>query len=160
MNPTNSQAVSTAGRELVMTRLLNAPRELVFKVWTEPQHMAQWWGPNGFTNTVHELNFKPGGALRFTMHGPDGTDYKNKIVYIEIVPPERLIYSHGGEDEDESEPFHVTVTFDEEAGNKTRLNMHTVFSTVEEFERVKAFGAVEGGNQTLNRLEAYLAQQG
>src|SRR6266852_4602923 len=78
-------------REIVITRLLDAPRELAFQAWTEPQHVAHWWGPNGFTNTIHEMDVRPGGVWRFIMHGPDGTDYKNEIVYVEVVKPERLV---------------------------------------------------------------------
>lgn len=78
----------TADREIVISRLIHAPRELVFKVWTDPKHVAHWWGPNGFTNTIHEMDVRPGGVWRFIMHGPDGVDYPNKIVYKEVVKPQ------------------------------------------------------------------------
>lgn len=146
----------TADREIVFTRLLDAPRELVFKVWTEPAHIAQWWGPNGFTNTVHEMEVKPGGVWRFMMHGPDGTDYPNCIFYHEVTPPSRLVYSHGGHSEPFEPEFHVVASFDVE-GDKTRLTMRLLFNSVEACNKVKEFGAVEGGQQTLERLAAYLA---
>lgn len=83
---------STADREIGTTRIFNAPRELVGKAWADPKHVALWWGPNGFTNTISEMSVKPGGTWRFVMHGPDGTDDPNKIVFLEVVKPERLVY--------------------------------------------------------------------
>lgn len=140
-------------REIVMTRLFDAPRELVFKAWTDPKHVAHWWGPKGFTITTHEMDVRPGGVWRFVMHGPDGVDYKNKIVFVEIVPPERLVYDHV------SGPlFQMTVTFAEQDG-KTRLTARMLFESAEARDKViQEFGAVEGLNQTLERLEAYLAK--
>jgi uncharacterized protein YndB with AHSA1/START domain len=142
---------------MIITRVIDAPRELVFKAWTDPKHVAEWWGPNGFTTTTHEMDVRPGGVWRFIMHGPDGVDYDNKIVYIEIVKPERLVYSHGSDDEGESGQFETTVTFAEQ-GRKTKVTMRALFASVEDYEKTKEFGAVEGGNQTLARLEAHLAK--
>lgn len=140
-----------ADREIIATRLFDAPRELVWEVWTDPKHLAQWWGPNGFTNTIHEIDVRPGGVWRFIMHGPDGTDYKNEIVYVEVVKPERLVYDHVS-----GPKFHVTVTFNNE-GDRTRLAMQMLFESAAERENtVKKFGAVEGLNQTLGRLEQHL----
>lgn len=145
-------------REMVITRLLNAPRELVFEVWTNPKHIAHWWGPNGFTNTIHEMDVKPGGIWRFMMHGPNGMDFPNRIVYNEVVKPERLVYTHSSEDPNDPNVFQTTVTF-EQQGNKTLLTMTSVFPTAEELTRVvKEYGALEGGNQTMNRLEEYLSK--
>src|SRR5258706_2724536 len=76
--------------------VFDAPRELVWKVWTEPEHIGMWWGPDGFTTTTHKMEVKAGGVWRFVMHGPDGRDYQNKITFIEVVKPERLVYKHGG----------------------------------------------------------------
>jgi len=146
----------TANRELSITRLLNAPPELVWEVWTKPEHIANWWGPVGFSTTTHEMNVKPGGVWRFMMHGPDGRDYPNKIVFIEVVKPELLVYKHTGEEDTEDVKFHVTVNF-EKQGNKTKLSMRSLFETPEELERVvKEYGAKEGMKQTVNRLEEYL----
>ena len=160
MTQANATAPSnTKDREIIQTRLLDAPRELVFEAFTNPEHIVRWWGPNGFTTTIKEMNVKPGGVWRFIMHGPDGIDYPNKVVYHEVVKPERLVYAHGWDVENKSAPFEafeVTVTFEEE-GNKTRLTMHTVLASVEIFKKVvEQYGAIEGGKQTLNRLEAYL----
>src|SRR2546430_11151240 len=85
------EATVTSDREILLTRVFDAPRELVFKVWTDPEHVGRWWGPRGFTNTIHEMDVRPGGVWRFTMHGPDGVDYLNRIVFIEVARPERLV---------------------------------------------------------------------
>ena len=145
-------------RELFITRLINAPRELVWKVWTDPEHVAQWWGPTGFKNTIHEMNVKAGGVWRLTMHGPDGRDYPNKIVFIEVIKPERLVYKHSDDEGTEPVNFHVTVTF-EKQGNKTLLSMKSVFDSAAELERVvKEYGAREGMVQHVDRLEEYVAK--
>src|SRR6185503_15275961 len=142
----------TANRELSITRVLNAPRELVWEVWTKPEHITHWWGPVGFSTTTHEMDVKPGGVWRFIMHGPDGKDYGNKIVFIEVKEPELLSYKHTGEDETEDVRFHVTINF-EKQGSKTKLVMRSLFDSPEELERVvKEFGAKEGMYQHVQRL--------
>jgi uncharacterized protein YndB with AHSA1/START domain len=147
---------NTRDRELVMTRIINAPRDLVFKVWTEPKHMAKWWGPNGFTNTIHAMDVKPGGSIDFIMHGPDGTDYPNYIFYKEVVRPSKLSFLHGSKPNDPGS-FNVTVTF-KELGQKTEITMHMVFNTQEEKDIVvEKYGAIEGNKQTMDRLESYLS---
>ncbi len=147
----------TSDREIVVTRVLDAPRELVWQAWTEPEHVAQWWGPNGFTNTIQEMDVRPGGVWRLVMHGPDGTDYPNKIVYLEVVNPERLVYDHG-DDQVNGLLFHVTVNFAEQGG-KTRVTMRAIFDSAAERDRVvREFGAVEGANQTMDRLRQYLTR--
>ena len=155
----NSPTTETADREIVITRLIDAPRELVFTAWTNPDHVAHWWGPKGFTTTIHEMDLRPGGVWRLVMHGPDGTDYPNKIIFVEVVKPERLVYTNsGGKKGGPSAQFQNTVTF-EEQGGKTKLTMRMVFSSPEELEHVvKVYGAIEGGKQTLERLEEYLAK--
>lgn len=159
MNARNIDTKSTADREMTAVRVFDAPRELVWKAWTDPQHIAQWWGPNGFTTTTDVMDVRPGGVWRFVMHGPDGRDYKNKIVYIEVEKPERLAYKHAGDEETEPVNFHVTVTFVEKGG-KTELSMRSVFPSAEELARVvKEYKADEGLTQTLNRLREYLALQ-
>ena len=149
---------TTADREMVISRLINAPRELVWEAWTNPEHVKHWWGPNGFTNTIHEMSVKPGGVWRFMMHGPDGTDFPNKIVFNEVVKPVRLVYTHGSEDENDPNVFHTTVTFEDRDG-KTWLTMIAIFATAGERDRVvKEYGAEEGGIQTLARLEEYVSK--
>lgn len=142
-------------REMVITRVLAAPRALVWRAWTNPQHVARWWGPQGFTNTVHEMDVKPGGVWRYIMHSPDGIDYPNKIEYIEVVEPERLVYWHS-DDSDIHKRFHVTVTFDEQNG-QTSLFMRVLFDTeAERAQMVDEFGALEGLSSTMDCLTAYL----
>src|SRR6476660_9425617 len=123
----NEPARASGDREIVAVRIFDAPRELVFDLWTNPDHIAQWWGPKGFTTTTFNMDFKPGGVWRFVMHGPDGRDYQNKITYLEIVKPQRLVYKHGGDKDVEPVNFQVTVTFDEHERNKTKLTMRMVF---------------------------------
>jgi uncharacterized protein YndB with AHSA1/START domain len=143
-------------REIVTTRLFDAPRELVFRAWTEPEHLVQWWGPSGFTNTFHEFDLRPGGVWRFVMHGPDGSDYENVVVFIEVLPPERLVYDHSGGDDDADRRFHVTVTFEDDRG-KTRVTMRSLFATKEARDFViREVGAIEGARQTLDRLADHL----
>ncbi|HKI99714.1 MAG TPA: SRPBCC family protein [bacterium] len=143
-------------REIVFTRVFDAPRALVFEAWTDPRHLVHWWGPRGFTLTIHEIAVQPGGMWRFLMHGPDGVDYPNVIVFDEVVPPERLIYSHSGEAEHDSARFQVTVTFAEQ-GHRTAVTMRMLFPSAAERDHVvKQYGAIEGGNQTLDRLTEYL----
>lgn len=146
---------TTADREIVTTRVVDAPRERVWKAWTDREQVAPWWGPNGFRSTIHEMDLRPGGVWRFVMHGPDGTDYKNKIIYEEIVKPERLSYLH------ESGPrFHGMATFEERDG-RTTVTLRSLFDTPEERDRtVKVFGAVEGAKQMLGRLAEHVAKNG
>lgn len=147
----------TADREMVLRRVLDAPRELVFDAWTDPRHMANWWGPSGFTTTTREMDVRPGGRWRFIMHGPDGTDYDNLIVYIEVVRPERLVYDHADADGDNevAPSFRVTALFDEHEGG-TQLTFRLVFPTAEARQATMDYGAVEGGKQTMDRLVEYV----
>jgi uncharacterized protein YndB with AHSA1/START domain len=146
---------NTADREIVGERLLDAPRELVWAAWTDPKHVAQWWGPNGFTNTIHEMDVRAGGVWRFMMHGPDGKDWPNRVSFIEVERPSRLVYDHG--DDAKPDQFQVTVTFEEAAGGKTKLTMRSLFKTKAERDFViEKVGAIDGMNQTLGRLAQHL----
>lgn len=146
----------TSDREMSITRVVDAPRELVWKIWTEPQHIKEWWGPNGFTNTIHKFDLNLGGEWTLTMHGPDGTDYPNEIRFIEIIKNERLIYDHGQPEDGGS--FRTFVHFSDEGG-KTRVSMKGVFKTVEYRQMViEKYGALEGQKQHMARMEAYLAK--
>jgi uncharacterized protein YndB with AHSA1/START domain len=151
---TKNQIVSdTAEREIAITRILNAPKELVFEVWTDPKHLSEWWGPNGFTITIHEMDLRVGGKWLHTMHGPDGTDYPNEAIFTEIVKPDLIKFTHNT-----LPKFDVIVTF-EAVGNKTKLTMRNVFETAEIRNIVaEKYGAVEGQVQTINRFEELLAK--
>jgi uncharacterized protein YndB with AHSA1/START domain len=148
-------AADTSDREIVLSREYDAPRELVWRAYTDPAHLPNWWGPNGFTNTVHEMDVRPGGRWRFIMHGPDGKDWPNRIVYHEVVAPERLAFLHGDDVDDDPGAFQVTVTFDD-LGGRTRVTQKMVFATAAQRAGVEQFGAVELGKQTLDKLAAYL----
>ena len=140
----NHTGSNTADRELVIKRVFDAPRELVFAVWTDPEHVAQWWGPNGFSTTIQEMDVRPDGIWRLVMHGPDGTDYKNKIVFLEVVKPERLVYKHEPEEGTEPVTFETTVTF-ADRGDKTEITLRMLFPSAAIFKQVeKKYGAIEG----------------
>lgn len=158
-NERSDAAAALAERELVFSRVFDAPRALVFKAWTQANHVAGWFGPDGFTTTTHEMDVRPGGVWRFTMHGPDGRDYPNHIVYLEVVPPERLRYRHSSGAEGDA-GFEVTVDF-VRRGAATELTMRMLFASAAERDRIaREFGAIEGAHQTLNRLAEHLLVKG
>src|SRR4029079_14469291 len=129
-HPTNKPA-DASDREIIITPVFDAPRELVFQAWTSPDHIASWWGPNGFTTTTEVMEFRAGGSWKHVMHGPDGRNYPNDKVYLEIVPPERIVFTNrGGEDGGPQIEFRSTVTF-EDLGGKTRLTLRSMFPTTE-----------------------------
>ena len=157
MSARNSLDLEQDPRSIIGTRVFDAPRELVWTMWTDPKHLAQWWGPNGFSTTTSAFDMRPGGVWRFVMHGPDGRDYQNRITFDEIVRPERIVYRHSGGEDVEPVQFTQTVTF-EDVGGKTRLTWRGVFPSAAERERViKEYGADKGLVQTLSRLGEYLA---
>lgn len=138
-------------RQLQITRLLKEPIELVWKVWTEPGHIANWWGPLGFTNTIDTMDFREGGEWKFTMHGPDGTNYPNRSIYREIIPLRKIVFEHF------NHHFITTVLF-EERDQETFMEWTAVFDSAEMLEIVvKAHQADEGMRQNVEKLENYLA---
>lgn len=146
---------ATADREIVIERVIDAPRELVFEAFTEVRHLARWWGPEGFTTTTQAFEFRVGGEWVFMMHGPDGTDYPEWISWTEIVPPQRIALLHGEHREDPN-AFVSVLTFAPE-GESTRVEMRTVFPTKEQRDlAVEKYHAIEGGQQTLGNLAAYV----
>jgi uncharacterized protein YndB with AHSA1/START domain len=131
--------------------MLNAPVELVWEVWTKPEHIAKWWGPDGFTNTIHTMDVKPGGEWRLTMHGPDGKNFPNRSEFVEIVPLQKIVYQHYNPD------FLATVSF-EPKGKQTKLDWIMQFETGDMLETVvKVFNADKGLEQNGEKLEQYLA---
>ena len=158
MGEKNSIDLDTDPCSIIGSRLLHAPRELVFSAFTDPRHLAQWWGPNGFTTTTHSFEFRPGGVWRFVMHGPDGRDYQNRITYDEIVRPERIVYRHGGGEDVEPVQFSQTLTFEDLGNDRTRLTWHGRFPSMEERARViRNYGADKGLSETMARLVEYVA---
>lgn len=151
-------AISSTDREIVITRMFKAPPELVWRAWTDPAQIVRWWGPAGFTTTTHAMDVRPGGVWRFDMHGPDGRDYPNRIVFDEVEAPRRLVYTHAGDDDVEGVRFQVIVTFEKQDGG-TKLTMRSDFGSAAERERIcREYGAVEGGAQTVGRLAEHLGE--
>lgn len=148
---------ATVDREIVIYRVVNAPRELVFEAFTAVRHLSRWWGPDGFTTTTRAFEFCVGGVWDFVMHGPDGTDYQEWITWIEIAKPERIALLHG-ECRDDPNAFESVLTFAPD-GPATRIEMRTVFPTKKlRDEAVEQYHALEGGEQTLSNLAAYLTE--
>src|SRR5919199_199984 len=146
-----------ADREIVISQVIDAPRELVFEAFTEVRHLSRWWGPHGFTTTTQSFEFRVGGEWGFVMHGPDGTDYTEWISWTEIAPPERIALLHG-ESRGDPNAFESVLTF-EPYGAATRIEMRTVFPTKElRDEAVEKYHAIEGGQQTLSNLAAYVTE--
>jgi uncharacterized protein YndB with AHSA1/START domain len=155
----NSLDLETDPRSIVGTREYDAPRDLVFAMFCDPKHLAQWWGPNGFRTTTLSFDMRPGGVWRFVMHGPDGRDYHNRVTYEEVVPPERLVYRHGGGEDVEPVQFRQTIMF-EDLGGRTRIVWRGDFPSAAERDRViKDYGADTGLVQTMARLADYVAAQ-
>ena len=160
MDAKTANASPTADREMVVTRLIDAPTALVFNAWIEPSQLDKWWGPNGFKTTVHEMDVAEGGITRLVMHGPDDVDYPNKLAYTDILAAKRLCYmqTDDGDLDNDAAAFGVSVLFEEE-GSQTRITMHTLFKTAAERDRVvKEYDALAGANQTLERLDAFLKE--
>lgn len=140
-----------ADRELNISRLLSAPVERVWEVWTDPGHIKNWWGPAGFTNSISKMEVTPGGAWHLIMHGPDGTDYRNESIFKEIIPYKKIVYNHMT-----GPKFTATISF-ETRGEQTLLHWQLLFQSTEEFTRtVITFKADEGLRQNVEKLEAYV----
>jgi uncharacterized protein YndB with AHSA1/START domain len=148
---------ATADREIVLSRVIGAPRELVFTAFTQVRHLSRWWGPDGFTTTTRSFAFRVGGEWDFVMHGPDGTDFQEWITWQEIIPPERIVLLHGAS-RDDPNAFLSVLTF-EPVGEETRIVMRTVFPTKELRDAaVEQYHAIEGGEQTLRNLATYVTE--
>ena len=149
---------SAKEREIVITRRFDAPAALLFKMWTEAEHVTRWWAPAGYTTTVREMDARPGGTFRLVMHGPDGTDYPVKGVYKEVSPPRRLVYSDDWDDDSKpSMEALVTVTFDEKDG-KTTLTLHILCATPEDRTAMIDMGVVTGWTSCFDKLAEELAK--
>jgi uncharacterized protein YndB with AHSA1/START domain len=148
-------------REIVVTRDFDAPRELVWWAWTDPEKIVRWWGPVGFTTTIEVMDVRPGGHWNHVMHGPDGTDYPNRIVFKEVVELEKIVFSNsGGREGTEKVRFVSTWTFETVQAGRTRVTIRMVFPTAAERDLVvREYGAIEGGRQTLERLAGQLKEE-
>lgn len=143
-------------REVVISRVFHASRELLWKAWSDPKHLHRWYGPAGYTVTTHEFAFVPGGTWRFVMHGPDGTDTPNTVVFRELKPPSRLVYDNSWERPGLRLEFTVAVSFISDEGG-TRMSFHFTFANAEALRiATDEYGVREGGEETLARVEEWV----
>jgi uncharacterized protein YndB with AHSA1/START domain len=155
----SSVVEQSSDREIIISRVFNAPRERVWQAMTDPEQVVQWWGPLGFTITIEKMELRVGGVWKHVMKGPDGALYPNKSIFTEIRPPEHIAYKHvGAKLGDKGVHFEASWSFEAIDAHTTRLTLRSLFATTEDRNRVVAqYGAIEGGKQTLGRLAAYLA---
>ncbi|RIV68932.1 SRPBCC family protein [Flagellimonas aequoris] len=141
----------TESRSLSISRTLQAPIELVWEVWTTPEHIAQWWGPNGFTNTIQKMDVQEGGEWKLTMHGPDGTNYPNRSIYKEVIPFKKIVFEHFN-------PHFITTVHFEAIGQTTIMNWSALFDSEEMLQTIiKAHKADKGMKENVDKLERYLS---
>lgn len=158
MGNDDPRATWALDREIVLSRVFNAPRELVFKCWTEREHLQKWFGPRGFTIETLECDVRVGGRWRFVFTGPDGKTWDNRMVFLEIQAPERIVVDHGPDRDDDPTRFRTTLTFDAQSDGKTVLTLRQLHPTREQRNAGIGFGAVEFGYQTLDKLGEHLAR--
>lgn len=137
--------------KLSIERVFDASIALVWQAWTEPDLIKQWWGPIGFTSTIHKMEIKDGGEWNLTMHGPDGTDYRNESVFLEMRKHEKIVYDHL------TGPRFVTTVLFEDLGTQTKILMSMEFPSAEQLQQaIKTFGADKGLDDTMDRLKQFL----
>ncbi|MEH1841538.1 MAG: SRPBCC domain-containing protein [Nostoc sp.] len=164
MSNKNDSTDAQSRHDIIITRILKAPRSLVFKAWTDPKHIAQWWGPKGFTTQVREMDLRPGGKWRYVMIGPDGTQYPVKGVFREIIPFEKIVtsdeFDQGFEkvvNVDLPKGIVVTAVFEDLDGN-TKLTLQIMHESIEDRRRHEQMGVIEGWNSTFDCLDEFLAK--
>lgn len=153
----DDRTVWALDREIVLSRVVAAPRDLVFKAWTDPQHLPRWFGPAGFKVDTLEIDIRVGGRWRFVFTGPDGTRYDNRMVFLKVEAPHLLEMDHGTDRDDDPGRFRVIVTFDEQRDGKTVVTLRQLHPTAAQRKAGIAFGAVELGYQTLDKLALHVA---
>ena len=142
---------NTTDREIHIRQRFKTTLQRMWDVWTRPEHIVHWWGPDGFTSTIHEMNLREGGEWRLTLHGPDGTNYPNRSVFKEILPLQKIVSEHFN-------PHFITSVRFESEGEDTHIDWTMVFDSPEMRDIVvKAHKAEEGQKQNLERLQAYLS---
>lgn len=142
--------MNTVDRELATSRVLDATPAQVFAAFADPARLALWWGPKGFSNSFEQFDLRPGGLWRFTMHGPDGTDYANESRFVEIVPGQRVVFEHLSQ-----HWFEMTIAFEAHAGGRTCVSWRMVFDSAAHREQIAEF-VIPANEQNLDRLEAHL----
>jgi uncharacterized protein YndB with AHSA1/START domain len=144
-------------REIVLSRVIDAPREEVFRAWVEPKHMFRWYGPRGFHCEVRqESEAAPGAVWRFDMIAPTGQRFDSRMVFLEVIPNERLVFDHGADKDDDPNRFRMTITFDQQSDGKTVLTLRQLHPSKAQRDRTIGFGAVELGYQTFDKMAEYL----
>jgi len=157
---TDKATASTEGADLIIERVFDAPRELVWSVMNDPARISDWWGPNGYTTTVETMDVRPGGSWRFINHAPDGSDHPFKGEYREVVPNERIVYTFVYDVEGIRDfPAIVTATFESLDGGRSKLSSRTDFGSAETLEMALGTGMIEGGLETWDRLELILQEE-
>ncbi len=159
MTSTINTEGNTAEREIVVTRVFEAPCELVWEAMANPAHVANWWGPRGFSTTTEKMDLRPGGVWKHTMHGPDGTDYPNESTFLEVEKLQRIVYLHDGRKTGGPVAHFIAYwTFEALGEKQTRLTLRQVYETREARDLIaKTYGAIEGAEQTFARLADFLA---
>jgi uncharacterized protein YndB with AHSA1/START domain len=142
----------TENREIRITRTFKAPIDLMWEVWTNPEHIVNWWGPNGFTNTIHKMDLQEGGEWELTMHWPDGTNFPNRSIFKEIIPLKKIVYEHFN-------PNFITTVLFESKGEETTIDWSLLFDTAEMREiLIKAHKADNGQKENVEKLGKYLSK--
>jgi uncharacterized protein YndB with AHSA1/START domain len=144
-------------REIVLGRVIDAPRALVYAAWTDPEQIQAWFGPDGMTIETKEIDLTPGGVWRFDMIAPDGTRYTNKMVFLRLQAPALIEVEHGADQENDPDRFRMLITFDEQGDGKTVLTLRQMHPSQARRDLVIGFGAVEFGGQTLEKLARHIA---
>ena len=145
-------------REVVLARVVDADRDTVFRAWTDPAQIVQWFGPEGFVIETHEIDIRSGGVWRFAMISPDGVHYSNRMEFLRVEPPSLLEANHGSDSDNDPERFRLLVTFDEQDNGKTVVTLRQMHPSKARRDTVIGFGAVEFGAQTLNKLANHVAE--
>jgi uncharacterized protein YndB with AHSA1/START domain len=144
-------------REIIITRVIDAPRESVFDAWADPEQLPEWFGPRGFTIKTHEIDIRAGGVWRYVMVGPDGTRWDSRMTFLRIERPRLIEVDHGSDKDDDPGRFRTLVTFDAQTDGKTVLTLRQLHPTRAQRDAGIGFGAVELGGQTLDKLAEHVA---
>lgn len=145
-------------REIVISRVIDAPRDLVYAAWADPAQIQEWFGPEGMVIETREIDLKPGGVWRFDMVAADGTRYSNRMVFLRMEAPQQIEVEHGSDEDNDPGKFRMLVTFDEQSNGKTVVTLRQMHPSREQREGTIGFGAVEYGGQTLEKLSRHVAR--
>jgi uncharacterized protein YndB with AHSA1/START domain len=147
-------------REIIITRLVDAPRSLVFEAWTDPAQLPAWFGPEGFAIETKAIDIRVGGQWRFDMIAPDGTRYGNRMSFLRLEAPALIEVDHGSDRDEDPSAFRMLLTFDEQANGKTIVTLRQMHPTKARRDETIGFGAFEYGGQTLDKLARHVEARG